>query len=188
MQWQYQGKFLTGSGFLKAPSWRWYVKGCSPSRLELVGVLLSLGGAVIKHFSCKDVRVIPPPFPYCTGLPWAPLGLRQVLRRFGQDGPSAHGCLGHGKENRRVLDFLNEKCHCVLYRARRCMREDPKIEMLCVIPVSIPVPRKSSEIEDTFQEQEKNTWLCELALQHWNCFAVLPVSSKATKPAYYNSE
>lgn len=45
------------------------------------------------------------------------------------------------------------------------MREDPIIEMLCVISVSISVPRKSSEIGDTFQEQEKNKWLHEMAPQ-----------------------
>ena len=154
MQWWYQGEFLTGSGFLKAASWRWCVKGCLPSSLESVGALLSLRGALIWHFSRRDVRAIPPPFLYCTGAPWAPLGLRQVLRRFGQDSPSACGCLGHGKENWSVLDFLKEKCRPVFYRARRCTKEDPKIEML-MIPISIPVPRKFSEIGDTFQELEK---------------------------------
>lgn len=70
-----------------------------------------------------------------------------------------------GTENQSVLGFLNEKCHHVLYRTRRYTRGDPKIEILCVIPVSISVHRKSSEIGDTFQEQEKNIWLHELAPQ-----------------------
>lgn len=73
-QWRYQGKFLTGSGFLKAAPWRWCIKGCSPSSLQLVGALL-FRGAIIRHFS--HVRVMPPHFPYSTGGPWAPLGTQR---------------------------------------------------------------------------------------------------------------
>lgn len=63
----------------------------------------------------------------------------QVLRRFGQNRPSAHGWLRYGKVNWNVLSFLHEKCHeyrkChnVLYRKRRCMKEYLKPEMLFVL-------------------------------------------------------
>lgn len=40
------------------------------------------------------------------------------------------------------------------------MREDPKIEMPCVIPSSNPVPWKSSEIGHMFQEQGRNPYGC----------------------------
>lgn len=160
MQWQYQGKFLTGSGFLKAVSWRWCIKGYLPSHVKLVGGLFSLRGSIIGNFSCRYVKVIPSPFLHCAGALWAPLGLTQILRRCGQDRPSACGCLGHGKENQSTLSFLSEECHRVLHRARRCMREDPKIEMPCVIPSSNPVPWKSSEIGHMFQEQGRNPYGC----------------------------
>jgi len=75
------------------------------------------------------------------------------------------GAWGTEKKIRACLASSMKRCHCALCRARRCTREDPKIGMLCVIPISISVHGKSSEIGDTFQEQEKNIWLHELAPQ-----------------------
>lgn len=52
---------------------------------------------------------------------------------LGRTDPSAHGWLRYGKENWSVFSFLHENCHNVLYRKRRCVREDSKPEMLFVL-------------------------------------------------------
>lgn len=68
MQWQYQGKSLSGLGFLMALTCKCCIKDFSLSSLELVGVLLLLKGLVIGHLPHTSTSLTLLLFPLCT--PW----------------------------------------------------------------------------------------------------------------------
>lgn len=68
MQWQYQGKSLSGLGFLTAPAWKYCPRAFSLCSLQLVEVLLLLKGLVFGHLPLTSTSLTLFLFPLST--PW----------------------------------------------------------------------------------------------------------------------